>query len=444
MTNVRVLSAIRGSDGAARGLSGRNGTRRVRVAIALALAVAGGSLFATSVHGRHAGPAASKSGEREDGRLPGSQRDATSDAYVCTDGPRVELFYMHPYDVPDRYGWAQNDIREFFYWAANRLNERALELSGKRVSIPTACVDGYPLVQKVESDFAADAIPGRVSSDTALRNEMIEKGLTDTNVKYWFWRDNPNGTGGGRAGMIPMCNKAKGAGGTGDCDDRPTADNWFNRGGSDFYANTWGGDGSGGTMLHEAFHLWGAVQYSAPNSSGGGHCTDEADLMCYSDAPAHPPMRSVCTNVSVALVDCNGDDYFHPSPETGTYLASRWNPASCANYFLRVEGCEYPFHDPPQPPKGPPFMRDLYVSRSLLRVDARISWSPVPGATSYRVYESRRLVALGEPAASAPLTTTTAEAYTADQLDPAYTYCWSVAAVNDRGEGPRSPDECAT
>lgn len=289
--------------------------------------------------------------EAEDGALPGVQREPSSSAYVCTDGKRIELYYMRPHDVPDRYAEAQQDIREFFYWAAERLNDRGLELAGKEISIPVKCVNGEPAVDKVESRYAADSIPGSVSSDTALRAEMIEKGLTDPNVKYWFWRDNPKGTGGGRAGMVPMCRKAKDAGGTGDCDDRPGPENWFNRGGSDFYANTWGGDGSGGTMLHEAFHLWGSVQFSAPNATAGGHCTDEKDIMCYSDAPDYPPMRSVCNDAPGSTVDCNADDYFHPAPPKDSYLATHWNPASCANHFLRVEGCTYPFTDPPQPPK---------------------------------------------------------------------------------------------
>jgi hypothetical protein len=37
--------------------------------------------------------------------------------------------------------------------------------------------------------------------------------------------------------------------------------------------------------------------------------------------------------------DCNHDDYFHPSPAAGTYIATHWNIAHCRNRFIVRSGC---------------------------------------------------------------------------------------------------------
>jgi len=83
------------------------------------------------------------------------------------------------------------------------------------------------------------------------------------------------------------------------------------------------------TVAHEVMHMLGGVQDSAPNASGGHHCTDESDIMCYSDPPNYPPMRNVCTAYDAdKRFDCNGDDYFNPHPEPGSYLDTHWNTAN--------------------------------------------------------------------------------------------------------------------
>jgi hypothetical protein len=68
---------------------------------------------------------------------------------------------------------------------------------------------------------------------------------------------------------------------------------------------------SGAVAAHELMHTLGAVQLSAPHSSGDWHCTDSAH-----DRP----------------IDCELDDYFDPSPAPGRYLATHWNVAR--NRFL--------------------------------------------------------------------------------------------------------------
>lgn len=97
--------------------------------------------------------------------------------------------------------------------------------------------------------------------------------------------------------------------------------------------------------LHELLHNFGAVQFGSPNNTGLWHCTDERDIMCYDDGGA--PTRLVCDTPSgQELVDCNNDDYFHPSPEPGSYLGTHWNVANNSTIYL------YKNEDtnPPTPP----------------------------------------------------------------------------------------------
>lgn len=98
---------------------------------------------------------------------------------------------------------------------------------------------------------------------------------------------------------------------------------------------------------HELFHTLGAVQASAPHGTSGAHCTDEHDLMCYDDGTGDG-VRTVCRDgdgstsgagdANDRLLDCRGDDYFHPAPPTGSYLDQHWNTADSAR-----------LHDPDAP-----------------------------------------------------------------------------------------------
>jgi hypothetical protein len=100
---------------------------------------------------------------------------------------------------------------------------------------------------------------------------------------------------------------------------------------------------NGSTAAHELMHNLGGVQRSAPNTSGAGHCVDEYDVMCYSDAPNYPTMVIRCPQTSHnARFDCNHDDYYHTNPGSGTYLDTQWNAANSRYLLLAPPGTVTP------------------------------------------------------------------------------------------------------
>jgi hypothetical protein len=101
---------------------------------------------------------------------------------------------------------------------------------------------------------------------------------------------------------------------------------------------------------HEVMHNLGGVQLSAPNASGGFHCIDEFDVMCYSNAGSGlPQMRIDCgeSGRNTTRFDCGHNDYFHTNPAPGSYLANYWNPTN--NRFLIGAKLAAPLPPPPAP-----------------------------------------------------------------------------------------------
>ncbi|MER5263147.1 hypothetical protein ABTZ99_13865 [Actinosynnema sp. NPDC002837] len=88
---------------------------------------------------------------------------------------------------------------------------------------------------------------------------------------------------------------------------------------------------------HELLHALGAVNSNAPHGTPGGHCWDDADIMCYDDdgAPGTYPLQDLCPKSSEPdLVDCNNDDYFNTDPAAGTWLANNPNSNVARSPFL--------------------------------------------------------------------------------------------------------------
>lgn len=146
----------------------------------------------------------------------------------------------------------------------------------------------------------------------------------------------------GITNAYPYC----GQGGV-DADDSPSTSNRNNAGPAYSLIACW----TGTTALHEIGHNLGAVQLSAPHSSGAYHCYDESDVMCYDDGGSYflgpdgksgtaddgaltytcpAPSSLLGGPVSDEQFDCGEDDYYNPAPATGSYLATHWDLARSA------------------------------------------------------------------------------------------------------------------
>jgi hypothetical protein len=91
---------------------------------------------------------------------------------------------------------------------------------------------------------------------------------------------------------------------------------------------------SGFVAEHELGHNIGAVQLSAPHSSGGYHCFEENDVMCYNDGGSYfaagGALVFTCPTLPATQFDCGQDDYYSVPSGAGAYLASHWNVSNSA------------------------------------------------------------------------------------------------------------------
>ncbi len=112
--------------------------------------------------------------------------------------------------------------------------------------------------------------------------------------------------------------------------------------------------------LHELFHTMGAVQSYAPFATGGKHCTDGIDVMCYNDqSPEGPtytesrcPSPAFATPIATPL-DCEYNTYFDAGEESKEWLNTNWNVGGVENPFL-VASPMYPYYLRDSNSGGPP------------------------------------------------------------------------------------------
>ena len=233
-------------------------------------------------------------------------------------GPRVEVIYAHAANVADRYAQYVESFRTWAGEADQIYRASAAETGGSRAIrfVTTAPAGGA--CEIVVRDVMLTATGDDTIMDTA--REMNALGYDRTDRKYMIFMD-----------ATVIC----GQGGI-VYDYRRDAGNANNFGPG--YGRTDAGCWGGSVPAHELAHNLGAVQFNAPNSSFGSHCTDEYDRMCYSDGPNYPAMRFVCGDPAKELIlDCNHDDYFSTDPLAGSFLDQFWNVASSRFLIGAVE-----------------------------------------------------------------------------------------------------------
>lgn len=236
-------------------------------------------------------------------------------------GKRVQGLYVRASDVPSRYAAFASSFQVY----ATNIDNTFIESSNQT---------GGPVVRpRWVHDAACNVVvPEVVLSPTGDDNwsntwsELRALGYNRTDRKYVLWED-----------ANVYC-------GIGDirADDSSSSANQ-NNGGPSFARSDSGCWNY--AEAHELMHNLGGVQLTAPHTSAGWHCTDEYDLMCYSDG-AGVTMTYPCTSTQGRLFDCNKDDYFYAgTPPAGNYLATHWNAARSA--YLIGGGTVTP---PPPPP----------------------------------------------------------------------------------------------
>lgn len=230
-------------------------------------------------------------------------------------------------DDVDRFAELVPKMRRAIYDASAYLNAEASRVSATAVA-------KYPVL----CDSAGEAIVHEVVLETSklsdsassIIGDLWRLGFRSSVAKYLIFYDDCAGESCATGGVATI-----------NRDDRASAQN-ANNSGPDFaidFGSSLDAPPSWSTILHESGHNMGAVQLSAPHSSGysetlknGFHCNDGQDVMCYADGgdqSAYFPLACL-----EERFDCNNDDYFNPLASGTEYLANHWNLAASYNEFL--------------------------------------------------------------------------------------------------------------
>lgn len=294
----------------------------VVVLLAVAAAPASATGHADAKRGGGAGP----------GYLPDpdcapveSSLDDAGSAYQPPDAHVIKIVYAHASDAPDRFAEVYPSLAQ----GVRDMVEYVYTESGQRKSIrfDLGTAAGLDCV-----DVQAIALPNPASfydpdNVTAARQKVVADlgprlGVQPGERNLLVFADGvPNNFRSANTGPAPA-------------DDSPAGASWQVGGYSAvIFDNAFTGGVSqafGKVGVHELFHTFGAVQASAPHYGGGGHCLERQDLMC--DPGFNGPLLcdsrdypSISWTTAQGRLDCNGDDYFSPAPEPGSYLATHWN-----------------------------------------------------------------------------------------------------------------------
>jgi hypothetical protein len=267
--------------------------------------------------------------------------DDTVDAAQLPDEPVYKVVYAHASDQLDRFDTWKNQLQGDASLIGQFMAQQDGATRSPRFDMGTPCGPRYLDIQTIH-------LPGtkayyndnftRITSDvgallgatSAKRNIMILADSLTTNGPtslYGLGQHYNSGTS-----DIPGPTNPHNLGNLYSALFPPVGYSPPTTSGQQFYPGFWP-EG----MLHEVSHTLGAVNYSAPHTSAGaegprGHCTDGYDVMCYADGPSPtvPYTTTACPQIAgsaglIQTYDCGGDDYFNPSPVSGTYLDTHWN-----------------------------------------------------------------------------------------------------------------------
>lgn len=250
--------------------------------------------------------------------------DSSANVGDSRENVAVQVILAAARDDPTKTDGADDLVRDLVAQANALLYEASMRSGGVGTDVRVDCI-----FDNAQDRWEVNVIP-RVYLDTPLAettfatvvSELRSLGHNLPYQKYWIWFDDSSPCScAGMGTLIP--------------DDRGSVAN-LNNGlfTEPTYAIVWG-HRSARTMLHEISHNMGAVQASAPHSTGAGHCTDGLDTMCYRDDGPNGGQYTTAA-CSSEVYDCGNDDYCNSRPAVGTYLATHWNVCSSNNLFVRM------------------------------------------------------------------------------------------------------------
>ena len=291
-------------------------------------------------------------------------------------GPRFQAIYARAADHSDQYSTIVPYIQK---WAA----EADAVFMGS--AAPARAIRHIRWQHDANCQPTVDHVILSPSGDDNLTNtiaELAALGYSDPQRKYVVWMD-----------ANEMCGISSYYE-----DDRPGTDN-FNNGHpiapstvSRIDNGCWGLGNVGESIeAHEIMHALGAVMPTSPHSTILGHCTDDADRMCYKD-DLTIKVNVVCASTEEAYFDCRKDDYFDASAAPAGYLANHWNTARSA--FLSTTDGDDPLSIVGSVvPEGDPFTAtavNFTVTLAQPQTNpASVRWSTADGtATAGHDYEA--------------------------------------------------------
>ena len=344
--------------------------------------------------------------------------DDVMNAVFGTGVPTFKLVYAYPNDLPNRIATVGPQIQA----GVKAMSDLTESESGGALSLRfdlgnfegPGCVD----IQRVALPRPTAAYLNSATSFDRIVNDVFAKlGAQPAIRNYVIYAD-----------TVPLSGIAGTAERyTSDAVDGSASHNLGNlfavlygRGGTDFFDSA--APFAPGTTsrrhleiaMHEVTHNLGAVQNSAPHSSGkiggpmgpdAGHCYDEFDLECYDD-DGHLWLNFTDPNCDGAITappdiysdaeeawDCNKDDYFSIAPLPASYLDTHWNTADSV-FLCAILTCTPPDTRPPEvfidsAPPGRTRARRVKVSFSATeranfacRLDGR---APIPCVSPFKI-----------------------------------------------------------